>query len=101
MAHAVAVVLRGRNARRLGLEAEHATLEFRDKLAEVIRPGRLAATQGLVADLRGLVWECRCPHCGGRFQVIAWPRPTRLTSAPPGPLAFVRRVSSLANRSIL
>ena len=52
MAHAVGVVLRGRNARRLGLEAEHATLEFRDKLGEVIRAGRLAATHGLVADLR-------------------------------------------------
>jgi Xaa-Pro aminopeptidase len=52
MAQAVSVVLRGRRVRRLGLEAEHATLEFREKLAEVIGGKKLVATHGLVTELR-------------------------------------------------
>jgi Xaa-Pro aminopeptidase len=52
MAQALATVLRGRRVRRLGLEAEHATLEFQDKLSQVVSAGRLMNTLGLVTELR-------------------------------------------------
>jgi len=52
MAKAVAGSLRGRGARRLGLESEHATLAMDAALGEVISPRRLRRTSRLVDGLR-------------------------------------------------
>ncbi len=52
MAQAIAHILRGRKIRRIGLEAEHATLELKDRLSEVISGKKLIATCVLVAGLR-------------------------------------------------
>ncbi|NQU75760.1 MAG: M24 family metallopeptidase [Planctomycetes bacterium] len=52
MAEAVKVVLRRHQARRVGVEAEHVTLAFRDRLTEQISARRLRQTRQLVSDLR-------------------------------------------------
>lgn len=52
MSVAVAEVLRGRSVRRLGLQAEHATLALLEALGKTVGEGKLYSAEGLVSPFR-------------------------------------------------
>ncbi len=52
MAVAAAAALRGRKARRVGLQSDHVSLALEAKLSEHINPRRLRPTDNLIASLR-------------------------------------------------